>query len=183
MPSLSLAERRKIAERSVEALNHALRGIPAEKIRFHTCYGINEGPRVNDASLKDIVDLILKVNAGAYSFEAANPRHEHEYHVWETVKLPAGQGDHPRRDHACEQHRRAPGINRRAHHPIRQTGGSGKRHCRFGLRFFFSSHVQPGGSSNCRVGQVPSDGGRRAPGNETTLALIKLCSLGFFPDT
>ena len=89
--SLSPAERRKIAERSVEALNHALRGIPAEKIRFHTCYGINEGPRVNDASLKDIVDLILKVNAGAYSFEAANPRHEHEYHVWETVKLPEGK--------------------------------------------------------------------------------------------
>ncbi|HWX76729.1 MAG TPA: cobalamin-independent methionine synthase II family protein [Candidatus Acidoferrales bacterium] len=89
--SLSLNERRKIAERSVAALNHALRGIPAEKIRFHTCYGINEGPRVHDAALKDIVDLILKVNAGAYSFEAANPRHAHEYHVWETVKLPAGK--------------------------------------------------------------------------------------------
>ncbi|HEY6365564.1 MAG TPA: cobalamin-independent methionine synthase II family protein, partial [Candidatus Binatia bacterium] len=87
--SLSLTERRKIAERSIEALNHALRGIPAEKIRFHTCYGINEGPRVHDAALKDIVDLILKVNAGAYSFEAANARHAHEYHVWETVKLPA----------------------------------------------------------------------------------------------
>jgi 5-methyltetrahydropteroyltriglutamate--homocysteine methyltransferase len=86
--SLSLAERRKIAERSIEALNSALRGIPPEKIRFHTCYGINEGPRVHDAALKDIVDLILKVNAGAYSFEAANARHAHEYHVWETVKLP-----------------------------------------------------------------------------------------------
>jgi 5-methyltetrahydropteroyltriglutamate--homocysteine methyltransferase len=89
--SLSLAERRKIAERSIDALNHALRGIPAERIRFHTCYGINEGPRVHDAPLKDIVDLILKVNAGAYSFEAANPRHEHEYHVWESVKLPEGK--------------------------------------------------------------------------------------------
>jgi 5-methyltetrahydropteroyltriglutamate--homocysteine methyltransferase len=89
--SLSLTERRKIAERSIEALNYALRGIPAEKIRFHTCYGINEGPRVHDAALKDIVDLILKVNAGAYSFEAANARHAHEYHVWETVKLPAGK--------------------------------------------------------------------------------------------
>jgi 5-methyltetrahydropteroyltriglutamate--homocysteine methyltransferase len=86
--SLSLAERRRIAERSIEALNSALRGIPPEKIRFHTCYGINEGPRVHDAALKDIVDLILKVNAGAYSFEAANARHAHEYHVWETVKLP-----------------------------------------------------------------------------------------------
>jgi 5-methyltetrahydropteroyltriglutamate--homocysteine methyltransferase len=90
-PSLPLAERRKIAERSIEALNHALRGIPPEKIRFHTCYGINEGPRVHDAPLKDIVELILKVNAGAYLFEAANPRHEHEYHVWETVKLPPGK--------------------------------------------------------------------------------------------
>jgi 5-methyltetrahydropteroyltriglutamate--homocysteine methyltransferase len=89
--SLSPAERRKVGERSVEALNHALRGIPAEKIRFHTCYGINEGPRVHDASLKDIVDIILKVNAGAYSFEGANSRHEHEYHVWENVKLPAGK--------------------------------------------------------------------------------------------
>jgi 5-methyltetrahydropteroyltriglutamate--homocysteine methyltransferase len=90
-PSLSFAERRKIAERSIEALNHALRGIPPDKIRFHTCYGINEGPRVHDAPLKDIVDLILKVNAGAYAFEAANARHEHEYHVWEKVTLPTGK--------------------------------------------------------------------------------------------
>ncbi len=90
-PSLSFAERRKLAERSIEALNHAIRGIPPDKIRFHTCYGINEGPRVHDAPLKDIVDLILKVNTGAYSFEAANARHEHEYHVWETAKLPEGK--------------------------------------------------------------------------------------------
>ncbi|HEY7218531.1 MAG TPA: methionine synthase, partial [Candidatus Binatia bacterium] len=60
-PSLSFAERREIAERSIEALNYALRGIPSDKIRFHTCYGINEGPRVHDAPLQDIVDLILKV--------------------------------------------------------------------------------------------------------------------------
>lgn len=90
-PSLSATARRKIAERSVEAINHAIRGIPSEKIRFHTCYGINEGPRVHDAPLKEIVDLILRINAGAYLFEAANARHEHEYHVWETVKLPSGK--------------------------------------------------------------------------------------------
>jgi 5-methyltetrahydropteroyltriglutamate--homocysteine methyltransferase len=89
--SLSAAERRKTAERYVEALNHGLRDIPAEKVRFHTCYGINEGPRVHDAPLQDILDVMLKVNAGAYSFEAANPRHEHEYHVWENVKLPEGK--------------------------------------------------------------------------------------------
>jgi len=86
--SLTPAEKQQKAEISVSALNHGLRGIPAEKVRFHTCYGINEGPRVYDAQLKDVVDAMLKVNAGAYSFEAANARHEHEYHLWETVKLP-----------------------------------------------------------------------------------------------
>ncbi len=89
--SLSAAERLKTGEAYGEALNHALRGIAPDKVRFHTCYGINEGPRVHDVPLKDILALILKVNAGAYSFEAANPRHEHEYHVWENVKLPDGK--------------------------------------------------------------------------------------------
>ncbi|MGH7846498.1 MAG: cobalamin-independent methionine synthase II family protein [Candidatus Binatia bacterium] len=87
-PSLNIAERRKDAEMYIEALNHALRGLPPEKVRYHTCYGINEGPRIFDTPLNDLVDLILKVNAGAYSFEAANARHEHEWHVWEDVKLP-----------------------------------------------------------------------------------------------
>jgi 5-methyltetrahydropteroyltriglutamate--homocysteine methyltransferase len=90
-PSLSLAERRKIAERSIDALNHALRGIPAEKIRFHTCYGINEGPRLYEATLADVIGYMLKVNAGSYSFEAANPRHEHEYHLFERIKVPDGR--------------------------------------------------------------------------------------------
>jgi 5-methyltetrahydropteroyltriglutamate--homocysteine methyltransferase len=88
---LSAAEKKNMAENYVEAVNHGLRGIPAEKVRFHTCYGINEGPRVHDAPLQDMLPVILKVNAGAYSFEAANARHEHEYHVWENVKLPDGK--------------------------------------------------------------------------------------------
>jgi 5-methyltetrahydropteroyltriglutamate--homocysteine methyltransferase len=75
----------------VEVLNEALRGIPPEKVRFHTCYGINEGPRIHEAALADVVEAMLAVNAGAYSFEAANPRHEHEYHLWERVKLPPGK--------------------------------------------------------------------------------------------
>jgi 5-methyltetrahydropteroyltriglutamate--homocysteine methyltransferase len=87
---LDAAERRKTAELYVDAINRALRGIPADKVRFHTCYGINEGPRVHDAPLKDILDVVIRVKAGAFSFEAANPRHEHEYHVFEQVKLPAG---------------------------------------------------------------------------------------------
>ncbi|MBI3245803.1 MAG: cobalamin-independent methionine synthase II family protein [Deltaproteobacteria bacterium] len=89
--SLSDAQKHTRAEMFVEALNDALRGIPVEKVRFHTCYGINEGPRVHDAQLKDVLGVMLKVQAGAYSFEAANARHEHEYHLWETIKLPEGK--------------------------------------------------------------------------------------------
>jgi 5-methyltetrahydropteroyltriglutamate--homocysteine methyltransferase len=85
---MSLEDCRKWAEVRVEALNHALRGIPEEQIRFHTCYSIDMGPRTNDMELKDIIDIILKIRAGAYSFEAANPRHEHEWKVWRGVKLP-----------------------------------------------------------------------------------------------
>jgi len=87
-PGSTVEQCRKWAELRVEALNHALRDIPPEKVRFHTCYGINIGPRVHDMALKEMVDIMLRVNAGAYSFEAANPRHEHERRVWESVKLP-----------------------------------------------------------------------------------------------
>ena len=72
----------------VEALNHALRDIPPDKIRHHTCYGINMGPRVHDMEVKHLLDIILKIKAGAYSFEAANPRHEHEWKIWGSAKLP-----------------------------------------------------------------------------------------------
>ena len=90
-PELSVEDCRKWAEKRVEAINDSLRGISPEKVRFHTCYSIDVGPRIHEMALKDIVDIILKINAGAYSFEAANPRHEHEYHVFERVKLPAGK--------------------------------------------------------------------------------------------
>jgi 5-methyltetrahydropteroyltriglutamate--homocysteine methyltransferase len=87
-PDLSVAECRKWAELRVEALNAAIAGISADQIRFHTCYSINMGPRVHDMQLRDIIDIILKVRAGCYSFEAANPRHEHEWQDWKRVKLP-----------------------------------------------------------------------------------------------
>jgi 5-methyltetrahydropteroyltriglutamate--homocysteine methyltransferase len=87
-PDLGIAECRKWAELRVEALNSALAGIPAEKIRFHTCYSVNMGPRIHDMQLKDIIDIILKVRAGGYTFEAANPRHEHEWEEWKRAKLP-----------------------------------------------------------------------------------------------
>ncbi len=90
-PELSVADCRKWAAERVEVINDSLRGIPSEKVRFHTCYSIDVGPRIHEMALKDIVDILLQINAGAYSFEAANPRHEHEYHVFERVKLPAGK--------------------------------------------------------------------------------------------
>jgi 5-methyltetrahydropteroyltriglutamate--homocysteine methyltransferase len=89
-PGVSAADCRAWAARRVEAINHALRGIPPERVRFHTCYSIDVGPRVHDMELKHIVDVLFKINAGAFSFEAANPRHEHEYHVFEQFKPPAG---------------------------------------------------------------------------------------------
>jgi 5-methyltetrahydropteroyltriglutamate--homocysteine methyltransferase len=90
-PDLSVEDCRKWAEKRVEAINDSIRDIPPEKVRFHTCYSIDVGPRIHEMALKDIVDIMLKINAGAYSFEAANPRHEHEYHVFERVKLPDGK--------------------------------------------------------------------------------------------
>jgi 5-methyltetrahydropteroyltriglutamate--homocysteine methyltransferase len=90
-PGLDRAKMRRRAEIYVEATNAALKGIPADKVRFHTCYGINEGPRIHEAALADVIEFILKINAGSYSFEGANPRHEHEYHLFERVKVPEGK--------------------------------------------------------------------------------------------
>jgi len=91
VPALSVEEYRKIAEIRIDALNHALEGIPEESVRYHICWGSWHGPHSTDIPLKDIVDLVLKVNAGAYSIEAANPRHEHEWKLWQDVKLPEGK--------------------------------------------------------------------------------------------
>jgi 5-methyltetrahydropteroyltriglutamate--homocysteine methyltransferase len=87
-PELDIAACRKWAELRVEALNAAIAGLPADRIRFHTCYSINMGPRVHDMQLRDIIDVILKVRAGGYSFEAANPRHEHEWEEWRRARVP-----------------------------------------------------------------------------------------------
>ncbi|HVG50066.1 MAG TPA: cobalamin-independent methionine synthase II family protein [Xanthobacteraceae bacterium] len=91
VPPMSLAEYKKWAQLRIDALNHALVGIPPEKSRYHICWGSWSGPHAFDVEMKDFVDLLLQVNVGAYSFEAANVRHEHEWKVWKTVKLPAGK--------------------------------------------------------------------------------------------
>ena len=82
---------RKWASLRIDALNHALRGLPEEKTRYHICWGSFNTPHTTDVALKDIVDLVTRVNAGGYCLEMANPRHEHEWRVWETAKLPKGR--------------------------------------------------------------------------------------------
>ena len=90
-PGISLEDNRKFMALRVEIVNHALRGIPEDRVRFHTCYSVNVGPRIHDLELRHYVDLMLKIKAQAYSIEASNPRHEHEWKVWEEVKLPEGK--------------------------------------------------------------------------------------------
>jgi 5-methyltetrahydropteroyltriglutamate--homocysteine methyltransferase len=90
-PDEGIDEARAWARRRVETLNHALRNIPQERVRHHTCYGINMGPRASDMELKHLADIIVNIRAGAYSFEMANPRHEHEWRVWEQVTPPEGR--------------------------------------------------------------------------------------------
>jgi 5-methyltetrahydropteroyltriglutamate--homocysteine methyltransferase len=87
----SIADYRKWAQLRVDALNHALRGIPPEKVRYHVCWGSWHGPHAYDPPLAQVVDLVLQVNAHAYMMEQANPRHEHEWRVWEDVTLPEGK--------------------------------------------------------------------------------------------
>jgi 5-methyltetrahydropteroyltriglutamate--homocysteine methyltransferase len=91
VPPLPIDEYRKFAEVRVDALNHALAGLPEDRVRYHICWGSWHGPHTHDLPLRHLVDLMLKVKAGAYSVEAANPRHEHEWKVWKETKLPAGK--------------------------------------------------------------------------------------------
>ena len=90
-PPASFADYRRWVARHVEVLNAALEGIPEDRVRYHVCWGSWPGPHTTDVPLRDIVDLILKVRAGAYVIEGANPRHEHEWKVWQDVKLPPGK--------------------------------------------------------------------------------------------
>jgi 5-methyltetrahydropteroyltriglutamate--homocysteine methyltransferase len=90
-PEPSVEDYRRFTMTRVEALNHAIRGLPADRIRFHLCWGSWHGPHVTDIPMADIADLMLAVNAGGYSFEAANVRHEHEWKLWREVRLPEGK--------------------------------------------------------------------------------------------
>jgi 5-methyltetrahydropteroyltriglutamate--homocysteine methyltransferase len=88
---MSMAEYLKHCELRIDALNHALRNVPEDRVRYHICWGSWHGPHASDVPFKDIVHLVLRVKAQAYLFEAANVRHEHEYHLWEATRLPEGK--------------------------------------------------------------------------------------------
>ncbi len=90
-PEPTVADYQKLATMWIEALNHAIAGLPPDRLRFHLCWGSWHGPHVTDISMRDIVEVMLKANVGAYSFEAGNVRHEHEWKVWQEVKLPDGK--------------------------------------------------------------------------------------------
>jgi 5-methyltetrahydropteroyltriglutamate--homocysteine methyltransferase len=91
VPPSTLAEYREWAELRIDALNHALEGLPLERIRYHICWGSWNAPHTHDVPLKDIIDLLFKLRVGGFQFEAANVRHEHEWKVWQSVKVPAGR--------------------------------------------------------------------------------------------
>lgn len=90
-PAKPVEKREQEANETIDTLNHALRDIPTEKIRHHTCYGLNHGPRLTDVDLRYVAPFMLRINAGAHSFEVANPRHQHEWRIWEDIKLPDGK--------------------------------------------------------------------------------------------
>jgi len=87
-PEPTFEEYRKFTEPKIEALNQGLKDLPQDRIRFHLCWGSWHGPHMTDIPMKEIVGLMLRINAGAYSFEAGNVRHEHEWSVWKDTKLP-----------------------------------------------------------------------------------------------
>jgi len=87
-PTQPWEQRERGCKEHIDALNYALRGIPTDRIRHHTCYGLNHGPRLTDVPMAKVAPFMLEVNAGAYSFEVANPRHQHEYKIWEEIELP-----------------------------------------------------------------------------------------------
>jgi 5-methyltetrahydropteroyltriglutamate--homocysteine methyltransferase len=91
IPAPPLEDYRKMQARNIDALNHALAGIPEDRVRYHLCWGSWQGPHLHDLGLRDVVDLVLRVRAQAYSIEAATPRHSYEWRVWEDVKLPEGK--------------------------------------------------------------------------------------------
>ena len=180
---LSTKEFKKIAELHVAALNHALRDIPADRVRLHLCWGNYEGPHHLDIPLTEIIDVVLKAKVGALSFEGANPRHEHEWVVFKEFKLPDGKVDHPRRHRLHDQLRRAPGAGSAAHRPLRRGRRPRERHRGHRLRLRHLRARKADRRSAHRLGQAQVAGRGRGHRVKDTLELAGIKSLGQLPHT
>ena len=174
--NVSVEDTRKWIAQRIEVINYSLKGIPEEAVRFHTCYSIDIGPRLNDLALKDIADLMLRLNTAAYSFEASNPRHEHEYHLWETLKLPEGKvlipGFVSHTTHLVEHPELvAERIVRYAKHRRPRERDRRRR-----LRFRGHGAHGAGDSPDGRLGEAACPRAGRRAGVKATLALSLVCS-------
>ena len=154
----------------IEALNHALQGIPEDRVRYHVCFGSWHVPHLADAPLEEIVGFILSVRAGAYSIEAANPRHEHEWRVWEANKLPGGKNSDSRRCDAPHDYGRASAPGGRPHRALRADRGTRERDRRDGLRLRAGAN-RPARAAVGDVGEIRGAGRGRASRQRGALAL------------
>ena len=170
-PDLSVDQCRAWAEGQIEAINHALRDIPEDRVRYHTCYGINMGPRVHDMEMKDYIDIVLKIRAGAFSFEASNPRHEHEWKIWEDVEAARRQAHHPRRHHPVVGGGGAPRAHRPAPRTLRRRSRPRERHRRQRLRLRHPGPGSAGNPSRHRLGQVPGHVGGGEAGERAVVGV------------
>ena len=168
-PEPPLAEYKKFALVRIDALNHALRGLPEDRIRYHICWGSWHGPHTTDIPLADILDVLLRVTAGAYSVEAGNVRHEHEWRVWQHGALPDGKLLIPGRRQPRHQCGRASAPGRRPDRQIRRGGRARERHCLDRLR---SGRPHP---SADRLGQARGFDRGRSDRQQGAVALSRVC--------
>ena len=164
LPGMSVQDYRKYAMLRVDALNHALKGIPKEKVRLHVCWGSFHGPHYDDIPLKDIADIIFKVNAGSFSIEASNPCHEHEWNVFEEVKLPKDATLVPGVIGHYTDFIEHPDLIAQRLVRYAKLVGPRERARRHGLR-----HRHARRPSLDLLGEVRGDGGRRAARDETVV--------------
>ena len=156
-PEMSVADYRKYAGLRIDALKHALAGIPREQVRLHVCWGSFHGPHQADIPLKEIADLIFSVPAQSYSIEASNPAHEHEWQVFERIKPPEGHGADPRRHRPRHRFHRASRTGGAAPGALRQAGRARERRRRQRLR-----HRHARQARVHRLGEARSAGRGRA---------------------
>ena len=161
VPPASFQDYRKRVRLYQDVLNRATEGIPTEKIRYHVCWGSWPGPHTTDVPIKDIMDLILRVRAGAYVLEMANPRHEHEWQVWRDVKLPKGSVLDSRRHQPCHQRGRASGTGEGADRAAGEARRPRERHRRHRLRFRAAALLSARPPDHS-VGEAPGAGRGRA---------------------